>query len=276
MSNYLLRKFGWACVLAGLTGSVYGVDGVVLIDQPHSLAGNITPGDTPGFPVTISLPGSYRLSGNLTVSDANTTAIKITANDVIIDLNGFSIIGPIVCTGVTGPAVCPPAGTGNGIEVENNTGVKVLNGTVRGMGATGVFISSQSGYVERVTTESNGLGGMLVGGRVVDSEATLNGSFGIFAVSIHNSTAVNNHGNGIQVDASGGVAMGNISSFNGGVGFLLPNGTMIGNSAVRNGGFGISATCPAVMVDNIVIGNTGGIIQTNLSGCITTDNGTRQ
>jgi hypothetical protein len=58
MSNYLLRKLGWGCVLAGLSSSVYAVDGVVLIDQAHALAGNITPGDTPGFPVTISLPGA--------------------------------------------------------------------------------------------------------------------------------------------------------------------------------------------------------------------------
>jgi hypothetical protein len=60
--------------------------------------------------------------------------------------------------------------------------------------------------------------------------------------------------------------MGNVSSFNGGLGFLLPNGTMVGNTAVRNVGFGISATCPAVMVDNIVISNSGGVIQTNAPG----------
>ena len=54
----------------------FAVDGVVLIDQNHALAGNVTPGDTPGFPVTISQPGSYRLTGNLIVPDANTTAIQ--------------------------------------------------------------------------------------------------------------------------------------------------------------------------------------------------------
>jgi hypothetical protein len=81
------------------------------------------------------------------VSDANTTAIKITANDVIIDLNGFSIIGPIVFN--SSPAICPPAGTGNGIDVQDNTGVKIFNGTVRGMGATGVLIVSQSGFIEK-------------------------------------------------------------------------------------------------------------------------------
>src|SRR2546421_5801594 len=78
---------------------LYGVDGVVLINQNAALAGNVTPGDAPGFPVTISVSGSYRLSGNLVVPDANTTAVEITAADVTIDLNGFSVIGPTVCTG---------------------------------------------------------------------------------------------------------------------------------------------------------------------------------
>ena len=51
------------------------------------MAGNVTPGDTPGFPVTISKAGSYRLSGNLTVPNKDTTAILIVADDVTLDLN---------------------------------------------------------------------------------------------------------------------------------------------------------------------------------------------
>ena len=51
------------------------VDGVVYIDQNRAAAGGITPGDLAGFPVTIAQSGSYRLSGNLTVPDLNTTAI---------------------------------------------------------------------------------------------------------------------------------------------------------------------------------------------------------
>src|SRR5438093_8400021 len=94
------------CILTILVAAavpVYALDGVVLINQNAALAGNVTPGDTPGFPVTISVTGSYKLSGNLTVPDANTTAILINADDVTIDLNGFSIIGPTVC----GELSCP-------------------------------------------------------------------------------------------------------------------------------------------------------------------------
>src|ERR1700675_702311 len=86
-----------AALLGGVTMPTWAVDGVVLIDQNKAMAGNVTPGDTPGFPVTISLPGSYRLAGNLTVPDANTTAITIIADNVSLDLNGFTIQGPTVC-----------------------------------------------------------------------------------------------------------------------------------------------------------------------------------
>src|SRR6266436_5075236 len=99
MSHSQSRWLAPALLLAGLSCNMYAVDGIVLIDQNRALAGNVTPGDTPGFPVTISLSGSYRLSGNFTVPNANTTAILITAHNVTIDLNGFSILGPTVCTG---------------------------------------------------------------------------------------------------------------------------------------------------------------------------------
>ncbi|HZO54059.1 MAG TPA: hypothetical protein VFB63_15200, partial [Bryobacteraceae bacterium] len=46
-------------MLAAISSSLYAVDGVVLIDQKLARAGNVSPGDTPGFPVTISQPGSY-------------------------------------------------------------------------------------------------------------------------------------------------------------------------------------------------------------------------
>jgi len=54
------RRLLWGCLLAAIPGSLFAVDGVVLIDQSHALAGSITPGDAPGFPVTITQPGSYR------------------------------------------------------------------------------------------------------------------------------------------------------------------------------------------------------------------------
>src|SRR3977135_3688451 len=104
----------------------FAVDGVVLINQSTVMAAG-------GFPYTITQPGSYRLSGNLTVPNVNAAAINVTADNVTIDLNGFSIIGPTVCTG--GPPVtsCSPTGTGAGIATSNaQSNLTVMNGTVRG------------------------------------------------------------------------------------------------------------------------------------------------
>ena len=122
-----------AAVLLGLTGPVYAVSGVIEINQARAKAGGVTPADTPLFPVTISQPGSYRLTGNLDVTDAtarpsgtaaeNATAILVAANNVTIDLNGFMIKGPTVCSG--SPLTCNPMGVGRGIDAFTQSGVAV-------------------------------------------------------------------------------------------------------------------------------------------------------
>jgi hypothetical protein len=129
------------------------VDGVILIDQNKAMAGNVTPGDAPGFPATISQSGSYRLSGNLTVPNADTTAIQIITDNVTLDLNGFTIKGPTVCTSTTisGPVTsCSPTGLGLGIIARGADSlflldnITILNGTIRGMGSNGIFVGRAS------------------------------------------------------------------------------------------------------------------------------------
>src|SRR5262249_14150677 len=68
----------------------YAVDGVIEINHARALAGGVTPGDGAGYPVTLSQPGSYRLTGSLS-APAGTDAISITAARVSLDLNGFRI-----------------------------------------------------------------------------------------------------------------------------------------------------------------------------------------
>jgi hypothetical protein len=113
MSNFSWRNIGLACIVTLIPSSVYAVDGVILIDQNHALAGGLTPGDAPGFPIPISQFGSYRLSGNLTVPDTNTTAIAITANHVTIDRNGFAIIGHVTYFFFSGDLFGKRDGNGN-------------------------------------------------------------------------------------------------------------------------------------------------------------------
>src|SRR5215471_14991683 len=88
----------------------------VHISQTAALAGGITPGDAPGFPVTITSPGNYVLDSDLAVADADTTAIDVSADNVTIDLNGFTIRGITVCDysgwALGLPGSCRPVGLG--------------------------------------------------------------------------------------------------------------------------------------------------------------------
>jgi hypothetical protein len=258
----VVLPFLFACISNGL----YAVDGVELIDMRRVMAGRVTPGDTPGFPVTISQPGSYRLTDNITVPDTATTGFDITADNVTVDLNGFSIIGPNVCT--PNPTRCTASGGGVGIHAGSFSpgivapdGVKVMNGTVRGMGFHGVRLMGNATVVERVHTHSNGGPGIVVGpGSVVDSVANLNGTTGIIGFLVRGSIAQENGGVGIFL-RSGGLASDNASLFNGGEGINVTKGTLTGNTVTSNKGFGISATCPGSIVGNTAVDNLLGNIR---------------
>src|SRR5437764_5454572 len=78
----------------------FGVDGQVLINQSTLNAA--------GGSYIITQPGSYKLSGNLQAKDTNTTPIVVTADNVTLDLNGFTISGTNVCTlpSRNSPVVC--------------------------------------------------------------------------------------------------------------------------------------------------------------------------
>ena len=93
MSN---RNSIFAALLAAVAASsaipAAAADGEILITQAKALAGNVTPGDTPGYPVTLSKTGSYKLGSNL-FPTANTDGIDITAAFVTVNLNGFALNG---------------------------------------------------------------------------------------------------------------------------------------------------------------------------------------
>jgi len=252
------------------------VDGVVLINQSIALAGGVTTGDTPGFPVTISVSGSYRLSGNLIVPDVNTSAIVVTADNVTIDLNGFSIIGPMVCDyfqpGPTGPFVttCSPTSAFNvGIQGAG-TGLSVSNGTVRGMG-TGILAGINS-RITNVQAVSNmiGISASSIGEIVSLCTASTNGSIGILVGGqVSGSVALRNGGAGISL-VSNGSAINNLALENAGDG-IDGAGTFVGNTSSQNVGAGISASCPSLVATNAATQNSGGNIVTG-SGCVVINN----
>ena len=217
MSYFKSRWLPLALLYAGLCCSLHAVDGVVLIDQNRALAGSVTPGDAPGFPVTISQPGSYRLSGNLTVPNVDTTAIDITADNVTIDLNGFSIIGPNVCSLLACSSLPGGFALGKGVYSESRSSISVVNGSIRGIGGEGIYLSGFGSYVEKVHVDSSGAAGIAV-------------SYGVVIGNTVTRSAV-----GISLSGSGTVS-GNNAVGNRDVGFQIVCPTaMIGNSAALNG-----------------------------------------
>ena len=239
-------------ILAGVSPAG-AVDGVVLIDQNRALAGNVTPGDTPGFPVTISLSGSYRLSGNLTVPDQNTNAIEITSSAaaVSIDLNGFAIQGPTLCDASIPPVCAPTAadpsnvfGPGTGIRSSATGTVTVRNGTIRGMGRFAMFVvGAPLVIVDGVHVRDGGLGGLFLG-----------------IANVYNSTASRNGGAGISINQ--GVLKGNLITRNAGsgiqsTGFPL---TVLDNTILQNSAFGIDFAATGAYGNNVLSSNLGGAI----------------
>jgi parallel beta-helix repeat protein len=205
-----------------------------------------------GFPYTITQPGSYKLIGNLVVPDVNTSAIVITADNVTIDLNGFSILGPAVCTGC--PATCSPAGTGVGIQagtsnfnsslgpvLNGQRGISISNGVIKGMGNIGIIVGA-SAQIRNVTASSNGGYGIVThsGSTVLGNTANGNGNIGFFigaANVVSNNTALGNNSVGMEVFGASIVSNNAVigSTFSFVIGGPGPNPVFVNNAGSDGG-----------------------------------------
>ncbi len=178
----LIPLVSLSCLLAlGVPAPGYAVDGVLEINQTCAVQTGCFSGDDPGFPVTIVTPGSYRLTGNLTVPDENTGAIVVQASRSTVDLGGFGILGPNNCS--ANPPnfnVCTANGTGIGIDASAAALVEVRNGSVAGMGFHGVDLFSL-GVASGLRVADNGGDGIRVGlsGRADGNLVLENFAFGI-------------------------------------------------------------------------------------------------
>lgn len=217
-----------ALVMSTLGGTAYAQrpitdDGVTLITQQSAERGGVSAGDAPGFPVTISESGSYRLGSDLIVPDGNTTAIDITVANVNLDLNGFSILSP-GGGGANGvrTQIPPAAPAGN---------VTVKNGAVRGFGGAGLDLI-RSCRVEGVIALFNGTGiRVSIGCAVVNSTANVNGT-GISAGSgstVIGNTVKNNSGVGMVLGVDAGYAH-NVLTGNNSGGTQVTGGIQMGGN----------------------------------------------
>lgn len=228
-----------SCIL--LSSNVLAVDGVSLINQATVMAAG-------GFPYHITQSGSYKLSGNLVVASTNLApfsfgAIVIDADNVSLDLNGFSIIGPDTCTAPLSSFPQPVSSCADNLRGSNtdtagiyssHDNVTVYNGSVRGMGF-GVELLGNGERVEGINTSQNVNGGIEIDNGIVRRcDASRNGGFAITA-------------NGV-----GSVIESNVVNLNASGGIVVSGGNVSANTVSSNGGFGVSALAAIVNLNNLI------------------------
>ncbi len=214
--------------------------------------------------------GSYYLTGN---RHSSTFGISVFADDVTIDLCGYSLIGS-------------DAANSYGVYFYNSSNVEVRNGTIRNYhtGAAGTYstnlnqrvmdlrihdctgrgISLPGGnhQVVNCTVSDCGMDGINVGGnsRVQGNTVYNNSTYGIalLLASIAKDNVVYSNGN-IGINASHGCTVqGNTVYSNSADGINASDGCIINNNSVReNSGEGIDAGACAMIRDNSAYQNTG-------------------
>jgi hypothetical protein len=221
------------------------------IEPRTPLNAHNTPSDSDSV-YRITQPGSYYLTGSMTVP-AGRHGIEIAADGVSIDLMGFVVQGE--------------SGSKDGITTTNvitRRHLRIANGVVRGMGASGIFLSghmaqsAQGHHIERVIAAENGAAGIAISdGVITDSQGNDNGWDGIRASSLLSTTvsgctATNNSGDGITIS----------------------NGIVTNSTATSNTGSGMVVGQNGVVSDSVASKNQWGFAGAGLTidGCVAADN----
>jgi hypothetical protein len=213
-------------------------DGEIQITHGKALAGNVTPGDAPGYPVRITIPGIFKLASNLFVA-ANKIGIQVTSKNVTIDLNGFSMQGSDVAFhGITG-------------GVDN---VTIRNGTIDSFEFDGIVGTGDRWVVERMQVLDNGRVGI---------QLAAGGSLH----RVHDNTVAGNGSTGIRCGSC--VISENVVGNNGDVGIEVNGATVLGNYIIGNTGFGLSAgVFGNGFAHNVLADNNGGAAGDQVSGAL--------
>jgi len=190
------------------------------------------------LPYTIVQSGSYVLTSNLTGAPGQ-SGIVINADDVTLDLNGFSLFGA--------------SGTVHGIiaAAPGGRNISVVNGTVRGWGQRGVDLrNATASQVSRVRAVGNGTLGVAVGSSSAASECNSDGNQTGFVSSgsaeFRDCSAASNIGDGFSVD-DGSLVIDSRATGNGGRGISANRSRVADCVARSNGGHGIEAAAGCVI-----------------------------
>lgn len=239
----LLKRTLMFFALAVALPPAMAADGAIEINAA-CVADGCFAGDSPGLPVEIGNSGSYVLTSNLTVPDAATTAISISTADVTLNLNGFTLSGPVSCTGT--PATCSTSGVGNGVQA-NASRIHVYDGNVVGFGGAGIAVGAE-GRLDNLRVASNGGIGISVaapGVTISDCKVVRNGGVGIDAYNLQ-----------AMLELSHSLIRGN-----GGYGARVQSGVVTNNRFSHNADTGLrsyTTSSATAYAQNILRGNGDG------------------
>ncbi len=205
-----------------------------------------TPGDQYAV-YRITKPGSYYLTGNLTVQDGR-SGISIASSDVNIDLRGF------VLTGGENSTV--------GITVDPYlSDLTIRNGTVRTWAYGGInAFNCSGGTYENLLLESNSLSGLTCGrsSNIRDCQFRANAGPGLYTYVnclVADCTSTGNDGDGISV-SNGCVVDRCVSNDNTGDGIETDDGVKISDCGISfNDGCGVRATWRCTITGNHINAN---------------------
>ena len=223
------------------------------------------------IPLTISTPGSYYLTEDVTSSG---TAINVAVDDVTIDLAGYAVVG-------TDSALLY-----HGIYMNGRSNVEIRNGTVRDFynGIYAYGVTSGNHRIINVRVVSNVTGGIVLDGTghlVKDCTISENGDSAFSHVyGIRTGTGSTVTGNTISYNGNsashsvhgihayngstvtGNTVSNNGSSADGDVRGILANGsTVTGNTVFKNAHsaegnvYGIATTWGGALIENTVYDN---------------------
>jgi parallel beta-helix repeat protein len=237
--------------------------------EPRTPIGAVPSTPIVSLPYAITAPGSYYLTSSLT-GVSGSDGITISANDVTLDLSGFTLLGV--------------AGSGNGIHVTSgvtnvsagSSNLVVRNGVLDSWGSAGVNAGSAfNAQFHNLRLFSNSFG--LEAGNnctVLDCTASDNTSIGIY---VQNGCAVKDC---LASDNYTGISTANdctvlwcTANNNGSVGIGTGwNSTVKDSTAGNNGGDGIQAGPNTTVQSCTAAGNDYAGIEINYDGLITGNN----
>ncbi len=254
MSKRLLVLAAFVASLAAATAQA--VDGVIEINHAKVVAAG-------GYPYRINQPGSYRLTSNLIQPDPATRVVEITASNVTLDLNGFTIQGTNVCAlndGLPPVMICSQHGA-PGIHGDVALRrIAIRNGYVTGMAGNCIQVFANNTTIENVAVSHCGTSGTVIFSGVISRvHSSYTGHFGISASDATIGESQASHSAQDGINTSNAVVRYCRAHDNGSFGIRIFSGTVIGNVIYDNQGAGLRAGARGVSYSaNALYGNGAG------------------